>query len=179
MVSKQCTPSNSGANLGLLAGRRPSDFLVCDESFTSLLFLTSWNFSDIHWLCTPLLEEEAQEKTTFCPTDSAQSASKELKIDINIALVWFQDWRNFNLWAAFFCVSLIFGELILILDYEENGIYRGKNLEVEALTVKEVSTLLIRPIGIIPKFGRMIKIRMKTVQIPIFQNFFLNFLEVT
>lgn len=67
----------------------------------------------------------------------------------------------------------------MILDYEENGIYRGKNLEVEALTVKEVSTLLIRPIGIIPKFGRMIKIRMKTVQIPIFQNFFLNFLEVT
>lgn len=57
----------------------------------------------------------------------------------------------------------------MILDYEENGIYRGKNLEVEALTVKEVSTLLIRPIGIIPKFGRMIKIRMKTVQIPIFQ----------
>lgn len=67
----------------------------------------------------------------------------------------------------------------MILDYEENGIYRGKNLEVEALTVKEISTLLIRPIGIIPKFGRMIKIRMKTVQIPIFQNFFLNFLEVT
>lgn len=98
MVSKQNTPSNSGANLVLLNWAfcfRPSAACGSDEFPTTLHLLTlSLVNGDGATLeeagaaastTFPSFEHDGvPEKPTFWPKDSAPRASKELNIDINM-----------------------------------------------------------------------------------------------
>ncbi|KAJ0547023.1 hypothetical protein HanIR_Chr08g0367421 [Helianthus annuus] len=83
MVSKQLTPSNSGANRGLI--RSSGCFLTPEEdedededefSWHSLVFRVS-----VEEECLGVL---VAVKGCFRPNDSAQKASMKLNIDINI-----------------------------------------------------------------------------------------------
>jgi len=98
MVSKQCTPSNSGANLILL-------FCCCNgllmftgddfdddvEDLSSLPSDISLFFMDstCGWLFPSL--EALDENPSFCPSDSAHRASNELNIYSIVIETWIEE----------------------------------------------------------------------------------------
>lgn len=84
MVSKQWTPSNSGANLSALVVRR--SFAGFEDELTSspLLFFRS---PSIFTAAACLLKGDGDQEN---PSFSAQRASNELKIDIDIYNSWIE-----------------------------------------------------------------------------------------
>lgn len=97
MVSKQWTPSNSGANLVLVVlllffctSWFSGNFLAINLSAELLLHDCALFSSNDGGVITSLVDTAGQEKPTLWPNDSANRASNELNIDMIMVLAGFK-----------------------------------------------------------------------------------------